>query len=96
VVIPRTEYERLSAHRATAKLPPLPPVDRHGQRDAEAAVRAVMARSLIQQRLKAGLEQRELAKQAGVCAETISRLESGRYRPQRATILRLEKVLAKA
>lgn len=95
VVIPRVEYERLSTRPTSAKLPPLPPADRHGHRDAEAAVRVVMARSLLQRRLKAGLEQQELAKLAGVRAETISRLESGRYRPQRATMLRLEKVLAK-
>jgi DNA-binding XRE family transcriptional regulator len=65
-----------------------------GERPAKAAIQAVMARSLIRRRTEAGLEQKQLAKLAGVRAETISRIESGRYRPQRETMERLERALA--
>lgn len=90
VVVPRREFEAL------AGMPALPAKDRRGERPARASVQAVMARSLIRRRTEARLEQKELAAMAGVRAETISRIESGRYRPQRATMERLERALDKA
>lgn len=88
VVVPRSEYE--------ARMPELPAKDRRGERPAKAAIQAVIARSLIRRRTEAGLEQKQLAALAGVRPETISRIESGRYRPQRATMERLERAMAKA
>lgn len=88
VVIPRAEYE--------GRLPKLPPADARGERPAKAAVQAVIARSLIRRRTDAGLDQKQLATLAGVRAETISRIESGRYRPQRETMLRIDQAIAAA
>lgn len=86
VVIPRAEYE--------GRLPKLPPPDARGERPARLAIRAVIARSLIRRRTAAGVDQKRLAQLAGVRAETISRIESGRYRPRRETMLRIDQALA--
>jgi DNA-binding XRE family transcriptional regulator len=88
VVIPRAEYE--------GRWPKLPPRDARGERPAKSAVQAVIARSLIRRRTEAGLDQKRLAALAGISAETISRIESGRYRPRRETLLRIDQVLASA
>jgi DNA-binding XRE family transcriptional regulator len=88
VVIPRAEYD--------GRWPKLPPRDARGERPAKAAVQAVIARSLIRRRTGAGLDQKRLAALAGVRAETISRIESGRYRPRRETLLRIDQALASA
>jgi len=77
-------------------MPKLPPIDSRGERPARAAVLAVIARSLIRRRTAAGLDQKRLAFLAGVRPETISRIESGRYRPRRETILRIDQALAAA
>jgi DNA-binding XRE family transcriptional regulator len=86
VVIPRREYERLVGVA-------LPVQDIHGERPAAQTVLAIMARSLTERRVKAGLSQETLAAKAGVRPETISRIESGRFRPRRETMLRLDSVL---
>lgn len=88
VVIPRAEYEE--------SWPKLPAKDDRGERSAKGAVLAVMARSLIRRRTEAGLDQKGLAALAGVRAETISRIESGRYRPRRETLLRIDRAIASA
>ena len=88
VVVPRSEYE--------GGLPQLPAKDHRGERPAKAAIQAVIARSLIRRRTEAGLEQKQLAALAGVRAETISRIESGRYRPQRATMELLDRAMTEA
>jgi len=43
-------------------LPPLPPVDKHGNADAIAFGRAAIARKLVSRRIQAGWTQKELAK----------------------------------
>jgi predicted transcriptional regulator len=73
--------------------PPLPAADAEGFRPAKEAVAAVIARTLIRRRVELGLEQTQLAKLAGVRVETISRLESGKHKPRRETIQRLEAAL---
>ena len=85
----------MSHSASKAKMPELPARDQRGERPAKAAIQAVMARSLIRRRTEAGLGQKQLAALAGVRPETISRMESGRYRPQRATMERLERALTK-
>ncbi|MGD0767124.1 MAG: helix-turn-helix transcriptional regulator [Tepidisphaeraceae bacterium] len=88
VVIPRAEYE--------GRWPKLPPSDARGERPAKSAVLAMIARSLIRRRTEAGLDQKRLAALAGVRAETISRIESGRYRPRRETMHRIDQAIASA
>ena len=77
-------------------LPPLPPVDKHGNADAIAFGRAAIARKLVSRRIQAGWTQKELAKRAGMRLETISRLEGGKHSPTHETMTRLDQALAKA
>ncbi|HEV8605072.1 MAG TPA: helix-turn-helix transcriptional regulator [Tepidisphaeraceae bacterium] len=63
------------------------------ERAAKAAVLKIIGRSLMQRRMKAGLSKEELARKAGVRSETISRIESGRFRPRRETMARLDGAL---
>jgi DNA-binding XRE family transcriptional regulator len=77
-------------------LPPLPPADKHGARDALTFADAAIARKLISRRIKAGLTQKELAKRAGVRLETICRLESGKHAPTRETVARIDAALVRA
>jgi transcriptional regulator with XRE-family HTH domain len=44
-------------------------------------------------RVAGGMRQQDLAAAAGVCREEVSRLESGRHRPQLATAEALSRVL---
>ncbi len=88
VIVPRAEYE--------GRLPKLPPRDARRERPAKAAIQVVIARSLIRRRTDAGLGQKDLAELAGIRPETISRIESGRYRPRRETMLRLDEAIASA
>ena len=74
-------------------LPQLLPADAQGYRPAVPALRAAIARKLIRRRIAAGLSQQELAKRAGIRAETLNRLESGKHAPQRETIARIDKIL---
>jgi DNA-binding XRE family transcriptional regulator len=61
-------------------LPPLPPADKNGTRDALAFADAAIARKLVTRRIRAGLTQTELARRSGVRLETICRLEGGKHR----------------
>ncbi len=81
---PLTAAQKTQHRRASAK----------AERPAKTAILAVIARSLIRRRTAAGLDQKRLATLAGVRAETISRIESGRYRPRRETLLRIDQALA--
>jgi ribosome-binding protein aMBF1 (putative translation factor) len=89
VVVPVDEYERLR----DTQYPDLPAADQQGRRDAHGAIRAGIGRSVVRRRVAAGLSQKDLAEQAGVSVETLSRIERGRHRPQPATLEKLEQVL---
>lgn len=54
-----------------------------------------LARSLIQARLDKKLTQEQLAKQAGVTQNTITRLESGTTNPTLGTVSRVAGILGK-
>ena len=94
VVLPKSEFDYLAEKAGI--FPPLPPEDRHGNSDALAFMDASIARGLIRRRIEAGLTQKALAKRAGVRLETISRLDAGKHRPTRETILRVDRALKSA
>jgi len=71
-------------------LPPLPAKSARGGYPARETAMAVIAREVVTRRIRAGWTQRELAKKAGLRAEQISRLESGKHRPTNETITRIE------
>ena len=101
VVIPETEYRRLTRTRSggdddAVGLPPLPSADAEGNVPAVEYARASLARKIIKARRAAGLSQAELARRAGVRPETLNRTERGRNTPDTATLAKISRVLEKA
>jgi DNA-binding XRE family transcriptional regulator len=96
VILDRDEYERLTTLAKAADLPPLPKADKHGNYPAARFARAGIARTIIRDRAAAGLEQKELAKLAGIRVETLCRIEHGKHTPTVATIQKIERALKKA
>ena len=91
------DAEMSSGMRSNADfgVPRLPLLMPSGNYPAVEAVRVLLARKLIAARREAGLSQAELARRAGVRAETINRLEKGHHTPDAATFGKIERVLAK-
>ncbi len=88
VLVPQREYAKL-----TAQLPEMPPANADGTYPALPAMRVTMARSIMKDRLSAGMTQRQLADAAGVRIETINRIEKGKVMPDTRTILKIDKAL---
>lgn len=76
--------------------PALPAPDRQGHRPAVATAQALIARTLIRRRTEAGLSRSGLARLAGLSDAALARIESGKHRPARTEIARLESALRKA
>ena len=93
VVIERDVYERLAT---LAKMPPVPEPDADGNYPAVEYARASLARSIIQDRIEAGLSQRELAERAGIRPETLCRIETGRHTASVPTIEKIDRALKRA
>ena len=91
VVIPETDYRKL-----TNRQPQLPPVDEQGNRPALAFMDATIARSIVRDRKKVGLSQRELAEAAGIRVEVLNRAERGVVVPSVRTLTKIENALKKA
>jgi DNA-binding XRE family transcriptional regulator len=96
VILAREEYERLAGLAKVAEMPALPEPDEEGNYPAVEYARASIARSLVRERVEAGLTQRELAKLAGVRFETICRIETGRHTASTATVTKLDQALRRA
>ena len=95
VLVDRDEFARLTASVPdTPELPPLPEPDVKGNVPAIAYMRAQLARRVIARRAKLGWSQAELARRAGLRAETINRLETGKTTPDDATFDAIDDALA--
>lgn len=90
VLVPRDEYEVLSK---AAKLPPLPAPNARGNYPALEYARASLARDIITARVRAGLSQKELARLAGVRAETLCRIETGKVTPTVESVEKIDRAL---
>ena len=64
--------------------------------DAVAYATVSIARGLRRLRRRAGLTQAEVARRAGIRAETLSRLENGRGNPTVATVSKVVRAIARA
>ncbi len=93
VVLPREEFDRLNALAKAGELPPLPEPNAQGNYPAVEYARASLARKIIRDRVAAGLNQRELAKLAGVRVETLCRIETGKHTPSVPTVDKLDRAL---
>jgi DNA-binding XRE family transcriptional regulator len=96
VILERAEYERLATLAKMGELPPLPEGDARGNVPAVDYARASIARGVIQDRVEAGLSQRELAKRAGIRVETLCRIETGKHTASVATIEKIDRILKRA
>jgi len=95
-VVEKVEYERLTTLAKAAELPPLPKPDARGNFPAVEYGCATIARGIIRDRVNAGLNQKELARQAGIRVETLCRIETGRHLPSVATIEKIDGALKAA
>ena len=77
-------------------LSPLPTPDANGNYPAIAYARASIARSIVRDRVKAGLSQKELAKRAGIRVETLCRIETGKHTASIPTIDKIDRALKNA
>ncbi len=94
VLIDKRAFEELMEKAGV--MPPLPPVDEKGRRPAVDTCTALIARKIVTQRIKAGLTQKEMSRRAGIRLETVCRIEGGKQKPNRETLLRIETALIKA
>jgi len=98
-IVPEAEYDRLRQAAAVVgdvEIPELPPRLPSGNYPAVQAVRVGLARKLIKRRWAAHLTQAELARRAGVRAETINRIEKAKVSADTATVTKIVRVLEKA
>jgi DNA-binding XRE family transcriptional regulator len=95
VLIPESEYRRL-AKRSAPLTPRMPAVSADGTYPAAEAMRTMMARKIIAARAAVGLSQAALARNAGIRAETLNRLEKGKHTPDLATMAKINKALDRA
>jgi ribosome-binding protein aMBF1 (putative translation factor) len=96
VIVAEEDYERLVARRAgEPPLPPLPKPLKNGNYDAIAYARASLARKIIRDRRAAGLSQAELARRAGIRAETLNRIEKLKLTPSVAVVEKLERAFGR-
>jgi DNA-binding XRE family transcriptional regulator len=93
VVLPEADYRDLVGETWE---PPLPQPDAKGNYPAVEAARVLLARKIIRRRRAAGLTQAELARRAGVRAETLSRLEHAKHSPNVATVDKIVRTLEQA
>jgi DNA-binding XRE family transcriptional regulator len=92
VLIPESEYRRLTK-RPVAAILPLPAPSPDGTYPAAEAMRSMMARKIIAARNAVGLSQAALARKAGIRVETLNRLEKGRHTPDLATMAKINRAL---
>ena len=94
VVLSRKDYDAL-AKKADVWEPPLPEPNERGNYPLE-ALDIVMAQQIIRARRKLGLTQAELARQAGIRAETLNRIEQGKNSPTMRTMEKIDRALKRA
>ena len=96
IVVEKLEYERLTTLAKAADLPPLPKPDAKGNYPAVEYGCTGIARSIIRDRVKAGLNQKQLAKLAGIRVETLCRIETGRHLPSLTSVEKIDKALKRS
>lgn len=93
VILSREDYDRMAR---IAKLPPLPEPNEHGEYPAVEYARVSLARKFILRREALGISQAELSRRAGIRAETLCRIESGKVTPTLTSVEKIDRALKKA
>lgn len=99
VVVPEAEYERLRKRAGVVsdvELPELPSRLASGNYPAVQAMRVALARKLIKRRWSVGLSQAEVARRAGIRAETLNRIEKAKVSADTSTITKISRALDRA
>ena len=91
VVLSRKDYESL-AKKADLWEPPLPEPNERGNYPLE-SLDIVMAQEILRARRKLGWTQAELARRAGIRAETLNRIELGKHSPTMRTMQKIDRAL---
>jgi ribosome-binding protein aMBF1 (putative translation factor) len=90
VVLPEAEFLRLTGEPPE---PELPRRNEHANYPALETMRALLARDIMRSRRALGWSQAELARRAGVRAETLNRIEQGKHSASVATLDKLDRAL---
>lgn len=92
VVLSRKDFDSLM--EKAGMLPARPRRNARGNVPARSAIDISIARDLVNDRIRHGWTQTELARRAGVRLETISRIEAGLHIPRQETLLKLDRALS--
>jgi ribosome-binding protein aMBF1 (putative translation factor) len=92
VLVPQEAWQKIAS--GDLPMPELPPADVNGDRPALEAVRVMIARGIIRDRMAIGWSQAELARRSGVRVETLNRIERAKVTPDEATIKKIDKALS--
>lgn len=95
VILEEAEYRRLRSLAGDSDLR-LPKKDSAGNYPAREALAVSIAREVLRRREGLGWTQQQLARHAGVRAETVHRLETGKHVPTVQTVEKIDRALAKA
>jgi DNA-binding XRE family transcriptional regulator len=92
VLLDEATYEVL-LRKADLWEPELPPADAEGNYPALEALAVLQARDILRARRRLGWSQAELARRAGIRAETLHRIEHGKNKPSVPTIAKIDRAL---
>ncbi len=97
-LLDKAEYDRLARGGAASNepMPGMPEALPSGNLPAIEAMRASLARRVIQARQQARSTQAELARRAGVRVETLNRLERGLHMPSERTFAKIDLAIQRA
>jgi ribosome-binding protein aMBF1 (putative translation factor) len=90
VVLPEAEFLRIAGELPE---PELPPLNERGNYPALESMRAIMGRDIIRSRRALGWSQAELARRAGIRAETLNRIEQAKRSPSLSTFDKVHRAL---
>jgi len=99
VIVEERDFRRLTRRAETLEecdLPALPKRLPDGNYPAVEAMRIGLARRLIRDRRAVGLTQVELARRAGIAAESLNRIEKGKLTPTMPTLQKIDLALEEA
>jgi ribosome-binding protein aMBF1 (putative translation factor) len=91
VLVPQDAWNKIAS--GEMEMPAMPAADAQGRMPALEAVRVVIARGIIRDRLALGWSQAELARHAGLNVETLNRIEKARVTPDERTMNRIDKAI---